>query len=112
MIRVFPVVINGSRKKIFDCCLCFRSNCDPFVREELRKYYTKPGFLPDDAETGDQDWIFMGGPGPGAPIHVSNHLHPTELQLSLYVVALRTSTGENESPRPKVDSKEATWSIG
>lgn len=37
----------------------------------MRKYYSKPGFIPDDAETGDQDWIFMGGPGPGAPIHVS-----------------------------------------
>ena len=48
-----------------------RSNCDPIVRDELRKYYSKPGFIPDDAETGDQDWIFMGGPGPGAPIHVS-----------------------------------------
>ena len=50
----------------------FRSNCDPVIREKLRNYYSKPAFIPDDAETGDQDWIFMGGPGPGAPIHVSN----------------------------------------
>ena len=52
--------------------LCFRSNCDPVVRNELRKYYNRPYFIPLDAETGDQDWIFMGGPGPGAPIHVSD----------------------------------------
>ncbi|XP_068672350.1 bifunctional arginine demethylase and lysyl-hydroxylase PSR-like [Montipora foliosa] len=59
------------------------SNCDPVVREELRKYYTKPGFLPDDAETGDQDWIFMGGPGPGAPIHLDMVQRPSwQAQLS------------------------------
>ena len=50
----------------------YRSNCDPVVRNELRKYYNRPYFIPQDAETGDLDWIFMGGPGPGAPIHVSD----------------------------------------
>ncbi|XP_067043156.1 bifunctional arginine demethylase and lysyl-hydroxylase JMJD6-like [Acropora muricata] len=59
------------------------SNCDPIVRDELRKYYSKPGFIPDDAETGDQDWIFMGGPGPGAPIHLDMVQRPSwQAQLS------------------------------
>ena len=65
----------------------YRSNCDPNVRQILRKYYDKPYFIPHDAETGDQDWIFMGGPGPGAPIHVSitwHNLLKSGLQSDLY----------------------------
>ncbi|KAJ7362086.1 hypothetical protein OS493_013177 [Desmophyllum pertusum] len=59
------------------------SNCDPVVRHELRKYYNKPYFIPFDAETGDQDWIFMGGPGPGAPIHLDMVNRPSwQAQLS------------------------------
>ena len=38
---------------------------------EFRKHYSKPDFLPLDSETSQQDWFFMGGAGPGAPIHVS-----------------------------------------
>ncbi|XP_058943932.2 bifunctional arginine demethylase and lysyl-hydroxylase JMJD6-like [Pocillopora verrucosa] len=59
------------------------SNCDPNVRQILRKYYDKPYFIPHDAETGDQDWIFMGGPGPGAPIHIDMVQRPSwQAQLS------------------------------
>ncbi|KAK3755907.1 hypothetical protein QZH41_019433 [Actinostola sp. cb2023] len=47
------------------------SNCDPIVREKLRKHYQLPYFLPSDSETSQQDWLFMGGPGLGAQIHVS-----------------------------------------
>ncbi|CAH3162777.1 unnamed protein product [Porites lobata] len=60
-----------------------KSNCDPVIREKLRNYYSKPAFIPDDAETGDQDWIFMGGPGPGAPIHLDMVNRPSwQAQLS------------------------------
>lgn len=70
--RVEFQVIKGTIIVLLCLCLFFyRSNCDPNVRQILRKYYDKPYFIPHDAETGDQDWIFMGGPGPGAPIHVS-----------------------------------------
>ena len=55
------------------CYLIFlRSNCDPAVREELRTHYQLPYFLPTQSETSEEDWIFMGGPGPGAQIHVSH----------------------------------------
>jgi len=59
------------------------SNCHPVIRDQLRKYYSKPAFIPDDSETGDQDWIFMGGPGPGAPIHLDMVIRPSwQAQLS------------------------------
>ena len=38
---------------------------------EFRQHYSKPNFLPLDSETSQQDWFFMGGAGPGAPVHVS-----------------------------------------
>ena len=56
---------------------CSRSNCDPAVANILRQYYQKPYFLPSVAESGSTDWIFMGSPGFGAPMHVSlvlNHV--------------------------------------
>ena len=43
------------------------------IREELRTHYQVPYFLPNQSETSEQDWIFMGGPGPGAQIHVSHN---------------------------------------
>lgn len=49
----------------------FRSNCDRRVMEELRKHYERPTFLPDDSVSSSIDWIFMGGAGPGAGLHVS-----------------------------------------
>jgi hypothetical protein len=52
-------------------CVCSRSNCDPRVGEELRRHYQRPPFLPEQADTSATDWIFMGGPGPGASMHVS-----------------------------------------
>ena len=47
-----------------------RSNCDSEVRAELRRHYSKPYFIPSDSEHSEIDWIFMGGVGPGANIHV------------------------------------------
>lgn len=37
----------------------------------LRQYYHRPYFLPTTAENEKTDWIFMGSPGYGAPMHVS-----------------------------------------
>ena len=48
-----------------------RSNCDSDIRVELRRHYSKPYFIPSDSEHSETDWIFMGGVGPGANIHVS-----------------------------------------
>lgn len=48
------------------------SNCNPTVAEELRQHYGRPYFLPETAENDDIDWMFMGGVGMGAHLHVDN----------------------------------------
>lgn len=48
-----------------------RSNCDPLIANELRRHYSKPYFVPLDAESIRTDWIFMGTPNNGAHMHVS-----------------------------------------
>ena len=50
----------------------FRSNCHPDVSTVLRQHYNRPYFLPADSESSSVDWIFMGGPGLGAFVHVRN----------------------------------------
>lgn len=47
------------------------SNCNPKVAEVLRQHYGRPYFLPRSSENNAIDWIFMGGPGLGAHMHVS-----------------------------------------
>ena len=49
-----------------------RSNCNPDVTKQLRKHYKRPEFLPDNSESSNLDWLFMGGFGGGANVHVSN----------------------------------------
>ncbi|KAF2880530.1 hypothetical protein ILUMI_25643 [Ignelater luminosus] len=44
-------------------------NCDPDVLAEMRKYYPKPHFLPDDAETPSKEYVFMGYDA-GATMHL------------------------------------------
>lgn len=51
--------------------LLLRSNCIPRVMKILRKHYSRPSFLPSDSEASQLDWLFMGGSGYGAAIHVS-----------------------------------------
>ncbi|XP_038067685.1 uncharacterized protein LOC119737419 [Patiria miniata] len=59
------------------------SNCDPLVAEELRRHYERPYFLPESSESSALDWIFMGGPGKGAGIHLDNVAKPSwQAQLS------------------------------
>ena len=59
------------------------SNCDSEVRQELRRHYSKPYFIPSDSEHSETDWIFMGGVGPGANIHLDNVERPSwQAQLS------------------------------
>ena len=38
--------------------------------KSLRKHYERPSFLPDDSESSHLDWMFMGGTGTGADMHV------------------------------------------
>ncbi|XP_063702074.1 uncharacterized protein LOC134832105 [Culicoides brevitarsis] len=48
------------------------SNCDREIAQELRKHYGRPYFLPELSENNAVDWIFMGGSGLGAHMHVDN----------------------------------------
>ena len=59
--------------------LYFRSNCVDHVQTKLRKHYERPRFLPDDSESSSLDWIFMGGSGTGAMMHVSRRLFSWEI---------------------------------
>lgn len=47
------------------------STCYDDETRKLRAYYNRPYFLPKTAESDMVDWIFMGGPGQGAHMHVS-----------------------------------------
>lgn len=47
------------------------SNCNNRAGKILRKYYSRPYFLPENSENIALAWIFMGGPGNGAHMHVS-----------------------------------------
>lgn len=54
--------------------MCFdRSNCHPEVLKEMRKFYDKPHFLPEEAEHSHIDFVFMGYQQ-GAFMHVSPEL--------------------------------------
>ncbi|XP_033219937.1 bifunctional arginine demethylase and lysyl-hydroxylase JMJD6-like [Belonocnema kinseyi] len=53
------------------------SNCDKSIGAVLREYYQRPYFLPETAESGKTDWIFMGSPGYGAPMHVDDVSNPS-----------------------------------
>lgn len=50
---------------LFSC----RGNCHPVVLEEMRRYYPKPHFLPDDSEIPSKEYVFMGYED-GATLHV------------------------------------------
>ncbi|KAK0172176.1 hypothetical protein PV328_005525 [Microctonus aethiopoides] len=53
------------------------SNCDEQIGMTLRQYYHRPYFLPTTAENEKTDWIFMGSPGYGAPMHVDDVDYPS-----------------------------------
>uniref|UniRef100_L7N0U3 Cupin-like domain-containing protein n=1 Tax=Ciona intestinalis TaxID=7719 RepID=L7N0U3_CIOIN len=46
------------------------SNCEGHTANELRKHYKMPYFLSPELDHSKIDWIFMGLPGHGAPMHV------------------------------------------
>lgn len=59
------------------------SNCNDNAGKILRNYYKKPYFLTDTSENIALSWIFMGGPGFGAHMHVDNVKYPSwQAQLS------------------------------
>lgn len=47
------------------------SNCNDDAGRMMRQHYRRPYFLPDTSENMALSWIFMGGPGFGAHMHVS-----------------------------------------
>ncbi|XP_030847411.1 uncharacterized protein LOC591669 [Strongylocentrotus purpuratus] len=53
------------------------SNCDTVIAAELRRHYTLPHFLPEGSESSITDWIFIGGPGHGANVHIDSVDRPS-----------------------------------
>ncbi|XP_045765636.1 uncharacterized protein LOC123867583 [Maniola jurtina] len=51
------------------------STCHEEETRALRRFYTRPYFLPRTAESDMLDWVFMGGPGQGAHMHVDSVRH-------------------------------------
>ena len=62
------------------------ANCDDEAAEILKEYYSVPSFLPEDAESGRRDWIFIGTPGYGAPLHLDNVNYPSWQAQVIYFV--------------------------
>lgn len=59
------------------------SNCNDRAGQWLRQHYTRPYFLSEMSENIALTWIFMGGPGNGAHMHVDNVVYPSwQAQLS------------------------------
>jgi histone arginine demethylase JMJD6 len=87
------------------------SICNPRLQKIFRKHYSRPTFLPDDSESSAIDWIFMGGHGHGAMIHVDSVNRPSwQAQVS----GRKTWTLE---PPPECESVctrhlNATMSVG
>lgn len=48
------------------------SNCNEEIASILRQHYSRPYFLPRTSELNAVDWIFMGGRGLGAHMHLDN----------------------------------------
>ncbi|KAJ8923555.1 hypothetical protein NQ315_010134 [Exocentrus adspersus] len=53
------------------------NNCNDEAGKILQKYYDKPYFLSNNSENIAMSWIFMGGPGHGAHMHVDNVHYPS-----------------------------------
>uniref|UniRef100_T1IZN8 C2H2-type domain-containing protein n=1 Tax=Strigamia maritima TaxID=126957 RepID=T1IZN8_STRMM len=58
------------------------SNCNPEVAAVLRQHYQRPHFLPEDSESSAIDWIFMGGSGQGASMHL-DYVHRPSWQAQI-----------------------------
>lgn len=59
------------------------SNCHQEISAKLREHYVRPYFLPNDSESSIIDWIFMGGPGKGAFMHLDYVQRPSwQAQIS------------------------------
>lgn len=59
------------------------SNCHRLVALKLRQHYQRPYFLPNDSESSALDWIFMGGSGLGAFVHLDYVQRPSwQAQIS------------------------------
>ena len=53
------------------------SNCNEEIATTLRLHYDRPYFLPETSELNAIDWIFMGGKGLGAHMHLDKITLPS-----------------------------------
>ena len=75
------------------------TNCFPEAIHELQNYYSRPTFLPDDSESSQVDWIFIGGitanAKKGKPAHIDHVDKPSLYRVyrpSWYAVVSGTKT--------------------
>ncbi|XP_050393957.1 uncharacterized protein LOC126811934 [Patella vulgata] len=59
------------------------SNCHEGIAKILRSHYERPYFIPKDSESSTIDWMFMGGSGLGAFMHLDYVERPSwQAQIS------------------------------
>ncbi|ESP03764.1 hypothetical protein LOTGIDRAFT_109925 [Lottia gigantea] len=59
------------------------SNCHEGAAKILRSHYQRPYFIPNDSESSTIDWMFMGGTGLGAFMHLDYVERPSwQAQIS------------------------------
>lgn len=81
------------------------SVCDYEVAHELRKHYDRPYFLPETSENNAVDWIFIGGFGLGAHLHVDN------VRLPSWQAQIKGSKQWILAPPPECFYECSTFSI-
>lgn len=71
------------------------SNCNEHIASILRQHYNRPYFLPRTSELNAIDWIFMGGRGLGA------HMHLDDVRLPSWQAQLKGTKEWMISPTPE-----------
>lgn len=80
------------------------SNCNYEIAQQLREHYGRPYFLPETSENAATDWIFMGGSGLGAHMHVDN------VRLPSWQAQIKGSKKWTLAPPPECYYQCATFS--
>ena len=64
-------------------CTC-RCTSHPLIGEDIKGHISRPHFLSPRSRESDLVWIFMGAPGPGASMHVSNNVEKECLYIYMH----------------------------
>lgn len=81
------------------------SNCKEHIASKLRQHYDRPYFLPKSSELNAIDWIFMGGRGLGA------HMHLDDVSLPSWQAQLKGRKEWMLAPPPECIFKCSSFSV-